>query len=314
MESLKLSFEAIAPIFLMMLLGYCLKKLRFADKQNFDVINNIVFKIFLPVLLFYNIYKTETANIIDTKLIVFLIGAILTVFILGYFAAIRITPQNSKRGVILQGIFRSNYAILGVPLVGYICGPGSGAVSSLMVAVVVPVFNVLAVVALERFRGKDTKLNVLKLFKGVITNPLIIGSLAGLVFFLLNIKLPSVIEKSVKDISALSTPLALIVLGSNFEFSQIRGYAKEITILVLSRLVIVPLITVPVAIALGFSGEALACILITFASPIAVSSYAMAKQMNGDETLAGQAVVITSALCLLTLFIWIFAISSLGYF
>ena len=314
MESLKLSFEAIAPIFLLMLLGYVLKRLKIADKKGFDTINKLVFKVFLPVLLFYNIYKTKTAEVFDLKLIAFTVSGILCVFVLGYFAVLYLSKENAKRGVMLQGFFRANFAILGVPLVNYICGEQAAGLTSLMVAVVVPVFNVLAVVALERFREGNEKLNILRLLKGVISNPLIIGCAVGIVFFALDIKLPMVIEKSVGNVSSVATPLAIIALGAGFEFSGIGGYVREIAIVVSARLVIIPLIIIPIAVWLGFSNEALACLLITFGAPIAVSSFSMSQQMGGDEKLSAQVIVISSALCLITLFGWIFALSSMGLF
>ncbi|MBO5453212.1 MAG: AEC family transporter [Clostridia bacterium] len=313
MESLKLSFEAVMPIFILMLIGYFIRKIKLADKKSLDVMNKVVFKVFLPVLLFYNIYSTKTADIFDGKLIMFTVIAVLCIFIVGYFAVLVLSKENAKRGVMLQGFFRANYAILGVPLVNYICG-GTSALAAVMVAVVIPVFNVLAVVALERFRKGNSKLNILKLLKGVVTNPLIIGSVLGLLFFTSGIKLPFVIEKSVKDIASIATPLSIIILGSVFEFSDIKGYLKEIIIVVSTRLVIVPLIVLTIAVYFGFAGEALACLLVVFASPIAVSSFAMAQQMDGDEKLAVQLVAISSALCLLTLFIWIFVLSYIGLF
>lgn len=312
MESLKLSFESIMPIFILMAIGYLLRCVNFADKKTFDTVNKMVFKVFLPVLLFYNIYKTESAEVFNPKLIAFSIVGVLSVFAVGYFIVLKITPDNSKRGVILQSFFRSNFAILGVPLADYICAGRASGLASLMVAIVVPMFNVLAVVCLERFR--DGRVKPLKLLKGIVTNPLIIGCAVGVVFFLLKIRLPSVIEKSVKDIAGVATPLALVVLGASFTFSSIKGYVREILIIVLSRLVIVPLIMMSIAVAFGFSGEALVCLLVIFASPVAVSSFAMAQQMGGDEKLASQAVVLTSAFCLITLFIWIYVLNSLGLF
>ena len=314
MESIKLSFEAVMPIFLLMLLGYFIKKIKLADKRSLDVMNKVVFKIFLPVLLFYNVYKTETSEVFDVKLIIFTVVAVLCVFIIGYFAVLLLTEENAKRGVMLQGFFRANFAILGIPLVNYICGENASGLASLMVAVIIPLFNILAVVALERFRKGNNKLNVKKLIKGIVTNPLIIGCVTGIIFFVLKIKLPSVLEKSVKDIASVATPLSIIILGSVFEFSNIKGYARENTIIVLTRLVLVPLIVLPIVVMFGFSGEALACLLVIFASPIAVSSFAMAQQMDGDEILAVQVIAISSALCLITLFLWIFALSYLGLF
>jgi len=312
MESLKLSFEAVTPIFLLMLLGYVLKNIKVVDKKCFDGMNKLVFKVFLPTLLFYNIYNTQNPEVFNSKLVVFTIVGVLVVFFVGYVSVLHLTKDNSRRGVMLQGFFRSNYAILGIPLVNYVCGEKASGLVSLMVAVVVPLFNVLAVVSLERFR--DGNINVAKLLKGVITNPLIIGCVLGAVFFGFGITLPSVLEKTVSDISKIATPLAIIVLGASFTFSSIKGYVKELVITVSARLVIVPLVMLSIAAALGFKGEALACLMVVFGSPVAVSSFSMAKQMDGDENLAAQVVVVSSAACLLTLFAWIFALSSLGLF
>ena len=314
MESIKLSFEAVMPIFILMLLGYFIKKLKLADKKSFDAMNKLIFKIFLPVLLFYNIYSTKTFDIFDIRLVVFSVTGLLVIFVLGYFAVLFLTKENKKRGVMLQGFFRVNYAILGIPLVSYICGDKTTGLASLMVAVTIPAYNVLAVAALERFRGGNRKLNILKLLRGVITNPLIIGCIIGIIAFVLGLKLPPLIEKSVKDIASIATPLAIIVLGAVFEFSDIKGNIRENAITVVTRLIIVPLIIIPIAVLFGFTGEALACILVVFGSPVAVSSFAMAQQMDGDEALASQVVTTSTVFCLVTLFLWIFALSYFGLF
>ncbi len=314
MESLRLSFEAIAPIFLLMLLGYALKHCKIADKNGFDTVNKLVFKAFLPVMLFYNIYKTAAPEVFNLKLVLYTVASVLCIFILGYFAVLLITKENPKRGVMLQGFFRGNYAILGIPIVGYICGNNASGLASFMVVVVIPVFNILAVIALERFRKGNEKVNILRLLKGIITNPLIIGCIAGMAVLLMGIKLPHIIEESVRDVASAATPLAIIVLGAGFEFSSIRGNAKEIAIVVLTRLILIPLLVIPVAVLLGFSGEALACLLVIFGAPIAVSSFPMSQQMGGDEKLCAQVIVMSSVLCLLTLFMWILILSTLGLF
>ena len=307
MESLLLSFNAIAPIFLLMLLGYVLKALNVADEKTFDTINKLVFKIFLQILLFYNIYKTETLEIFDVKLITFIIIFELCLFIVGYIAVILITKDNPKRGVMLQGFYRSNFAFLGVPLVGYIYGDNSTGLASMMVAIVVPLFNILAVFSLERFRGG--KLSLKKLIIGVLKNPLIIGCAIGIICMIFKIKFPKFIETSISDIAKIATPLAIIVLGASFTFSSMHGYGKEITIVTLTRLVIVPLIGIAIAVFAGIRGEALACLLVTLGSPVAISSITMSQQMDGDGTLAAHNVVVTSTFCIFTLFIWIFILS-----
>lgn len=302
------------PIFILMAVGYFIKKIKLTDKKGFDVMNKVNFKLFLPLLLFNNIYSTKTAEIFDIKLVIFTIAAVFVVFLLGYPAVLLLTKENKKRGVILQGFFRANYAILGIPLVSYICGDKTSGIASLMVAVVIPVFNVLAVVALERFREGNTRLDIVKLVRGIITNPLIIASILGVTVFLTGIKFPALIEKSIKDIASVSTPLAIIVLGATFEFSDIKGSLRENLITVVARLIVVPLLVIPTAVLLGFTGEPLAVLLVVFGAPVAVSSLAMAQEMDGDETLAAQSITTSTAFCLVTLFLWIFVLSYFGLF
>ncbi len=313
MDSLRLSFNAIAPIFLLMLVGYVIKCLHITDKKGFNAANKLVFNVFLPILLFYNIYKTDMNHIFDSKLVMFTVVGLLAIFAAGYFAVFGITKDNRRRGVMLQGFFRTNFAILGIPLVTYICGDKAGGLASLMVAIIIPIFNILAVISLERFRG-GSKLNLFKLLKGIITNPLIIGCAIGIIFFVYKISLPSALERAVSDLSSIATPLAIVVLGAEFEFSGVRGYGKDIFVSVFTRLILIPAIMIPIAVLLGFTGEALACILITFGAPIAVSSFAMSQQMGGDETLAAQNIVISSAFCLPTLFMWIFVLNYFNLF
>ncbi len=310
MESLILSANAVLPIFLLMATGYLLRTLKVADKMGFDTVNRLVFKAFLPTLLFYNIYNTEASEVFDLRLVTFALVGVLAVFLVGYGAVLVLTKDNSRRGVMLQGFFRSNYAILGLPLVSYICEGEMTGLSALMVAFVVPVFNVLAVVSLERFR--NGRLEVKKLLLGVARNPLIIGCLLGVVFVLLGIRLPRVVEAAVADVARIASPLAIIVLGASFTFSSIRGCMRELVTVVAARLIVIPAIALFFAVLLGFRGEALACILIIFGAPVAVSSYSMAQQMGGDEALAAQVVVVSSAACLVTLFGWIFGLSGMG--
>ncbi len=310
MDSIILSLEAVAPIFILMSVGYFIKRIKLADKGQFDGMNRLVFKVFLPVLLFYNIYTTKNVNFFELKYILFTVCGIVSVFLIGIPLAILCTKDNSRRGVMLQGFFRSNFAILGVPLVGYICNGEGGGLTSLMVAIVVPLFNILAVISLEIFCGNT--INFWKIIKGIIKNPLIIGCAVGIIFLISGIKLPRFAENAIEDISSVASPLAIVVLGASFTFSSLKGYVKDSLIVVLVKLVISPLVILALAAKLGFSGESLACLLVVFGSPVAVSSFAMSQQMGGDEKLSAQVIVISSALCIFTLFVWIFVFSYLG--
>ena len=304
MENLILSFNIVLPIFLILSLGYILKKLKILDELTTKNMNSVNFKLFLPLLLFYNVYKTDLSVVFNPKLLIFSIISVILVFLLLFIIIPLLEKDNRKRGVIIQGIFRSNFVIFGVPVCEALFGQNATGVASMLIAVVVPLFNFLAVICLEIYRGGN--INFKKIIKGIITNPLIIASIIGLFFIYFKIKLPTPIEKTINDISKIATPLAFILLGSSFTFSAFSVYIKQLSITILGKLIIVPGIVLYIAALLGFRNIELTCLLSVFASPTAVSSYTMAEQMDGDSILAGQIVVLTSIISIITVFLWIF--------
>lgn len=310
MENLILSFNVVLPLFLMMMLGYALKKLNMFDDTSLKSMNSVTFKAFLPTLLFYNVYKTNLNGVFNPQLMSFAAISVIVTFGILCVLIPFIEKDDTKRGVVIQGIFRSNFVIFGIPVIVSLFGEEYSGVTSLLIAVVVPLFNVLAVCSLEIFR--DGKINVKNIINGVITNPLIIASAIGLVFLLVGIKLPSPIEKTVSDISKIATPLSLILLGGSFKFSSYKNYVKQLVLSVVGKLIIVPGIFVPLAVSLGFRDVELACLLVMLSAPTAVSSFTMAQQMDADSELAGQIVVFTSGLSVITVFLWIFTLKQIG--
>ena len=310
MENLILSFTVVFPLFANMILGYGLKSIHLLDEGTTKNMNTVVFKVFLPLLLFNNIYKTNLNGIFNGKILGFAALSIIALFIILCILIPIIEKDNKKRGVMIQGIFRSNFVIFGLPVATALFGDGQVCIIALLIAVVVPLFNFLSVIALEIFRGG--KIDIKNVLKGIITNPLIIASAIGLTFLFLNIKLPGVLEKSVEDISKIATPLSLILLGATFEFKAIKANLKQTIISVVGRLVILPCIMIPISAYLGFRNVELVGLLLIFGAPTAVSSFTMAEKMDGDAELASQIVVFTSAFCILTVFIWIFILKQLA--
>lgn len=306
-----LSFNVVVPLFLMLVLGYSLKQIRVYDEHTISGMNQLVFKVFLPLLLFINIYQTDVAGVFDLKLMLVAVLGVLGSFFMTWLIIAWIEKDNRKRGVLIQGIFRSNFVIFGIPVTTSLFGGEATGAAALLVAVIVPIFNMLSVVILEIYRG--SRINVPKILKGIITNPLIIGSVTGLLCLLLHIKIPLVLEKTISDLSKVTTPLALVILGDSFTFSSMKGNVKQIAIGVLGKLVIVPVICLSFALLIGIRGVGLAILMSIFASPTAVSSFSMAKQMDGDADLAGHLVVLGSMLSVVTMFIWIFIFKQGGF-
>ena len=308
MENLILSFNVVAPLFLTMVLGYLLKYLKILDQHTVDVMNKATFKVFLAVLLFYNVYTSDLEAVFDIKLILYAAIGVITLFLILCVLIPIIEKDNRKRGVMIQGIFRSNFVIFGIPIATSIYGEGNIGITTMLIATIVPLFNVLAVIALEIFR--DSKINIKKIAKGIVTNPLILGSFTGICFLVAKIQLPTAIMLTVKDIAKIATPLGLILLGASFSFSDVKKYKKEIILIVISKLIIVPCIMIPISIYLGIRGIALLTLTIIFGAPTGVSIFQMAKQMDGDSDLAAQFIVFTSFFCIITMFLWIYILKT----
>ncbi len=311
MENLILSFNVIMPIFLMMILGYILKKIGIFDKYTIEKINKSIFKVFLPLLIFYNVYTSEIAVVFNLLLILYSVISIIVVFLLSLLFVTLTVKDNFKRGVLIQGIFRSNFVIFGIPLSVSLYGNEIIGTAAVLIAVITPLFNLLSVIVLEIFRG--TKPNFLKIIKGIITNPLIISSIVGLSVLFLKIKLPTFIEKTVCDISKVSTPLALIALGGSIDLTKVKNNITHLIIGITGKLIVTPAIILTTGILLGFRNAELAILIALSASPVAVSSFTMAQQMDGDSELAAQLQMFGTTICIVTVFFWIFILKQFNF-
>jgi len=250
MENLALAFNVVMPLFLMMALGYCIRLLKLGDEATFKKMNNIVFRVFLPILLFHNVISTDLSTAFNGPLLLTAVCFVIAEFALCMIFVPLLEKENRRRGVLVQGIMRSNFVIFGLPVLVSLCGENSntGAVS-LVIAVVVPMFNAFSVIALEVYRGG--KLNFWKIAKSVASNPLILSSLLGIVLLALGVKLPEVIEKPLSDLADVATPLALVILGAEFSFRQVKSCLRQLVLGVTGRLIVMPLIFLTIAILLG---------------------------------------------------------------
>lgn len=312
MNSLQICFNAILPLFLITAVGYAAKRFGLIREEEVPRMNAVAFKVFMPVMCFYNIYTSELSSAVRPGLMLFTAAAILAVYGLSFGYAVLFVPERSKRSVMIQGLYRSNYVILGLPLAAGLTQNGDIGVAAVMGAVVVPVFNVLAVITLEAYNGARTDRR--KLLLGILKNPLILGSVAGLLFLALGITLPAPLESAARDMARTASPLMLFLLGAFFHFSSVREHRKELVAVCLGRLLIIPALVLGIAIVLGFRGVELITLLAVFASSTAVASFTMAQQLGGDAALAGDIVVMTSALASLTLFGWSFLLKLLNFF
>lgn len=310
MENFILSLNVVLPLFLIMAVGYLLRRIGLLDDAVLPKLNSLVFKAFLPMMLFNNIYHSDLESMMNPKLILTAVVSILVIFGVLCLVIPRIEKDGPRRGAMVQGIFRSNYIIFGVPIVSGVFGEQGLGVVSILSAFAIPLFNVLSVVALEIFSHGTVNKN--RIVKGIVTNPLIIASLLGVVFLLAGIPIPAPVEEALADMSAIATPLGLVSLGGFFKFADTKRYLKQLIIVVAGRLVVCPAIFLPVFVSMGFRGVDLMALATMMGAPIAVSSFIMAQQQGADADLAGQAVVYTALFSIFTMFLIIFGLKQLA--
>lgn len=312
MENLMISANAVLPMCLVMALGYGTRRLGWLRREEISTINKIAFRIFLPCLLYYNIYCSDLSGSFDPLLMAYAVGGVLLTFglALGYTLLTEKLPE--RRGVLIQGMFRSNYVIMGIPVATALLGANQLGTVSILIAVIVPLFNMLAVVVLEVFRGQKPK--PLHILGQIAKNPLVIGSVLGILTLVAGIRLPHILEQTIQSVSAIASPLQLFLLGAFFQFSGLKTYRRELVTVSIAKLIVSPGLFLGLGALLGFRGVAFVSLIGIFASPTAVNSFTMAQQMGGDAELAGDIVVTTSAASILTMFLWIFLFKSLGVF
>ena len=296
LSNLQVCFNAVMPLFLIMGLGYGVKCLGGIRVEDVPGLNKMAFRFFMPVMLFWNLYTSSIDQALQPKLLLFAVGATLVMYGLSLAIVLPTEKDYEKQGVKIQGMYRSNLAIIGLPLA----------------AIIVPLFNVLAVITLTAFRGE--RLPAGRLIKMVATNPLILGSAVGLVFLGTGWRLPTALESAVHQVAAMTSPFMLFLLGAFFRFSGLRRYQRDLIEVCLVRLFLMPALLLTTAFLIGIRGVGFAGLISVFASATAIASFTMTQQMGGDAELAGDIVVSTSALCIVTMFAWSVLFKALGAF
>ena len=321
-ENLAISVNAVLPLIICMAAGYLFRRTKLVDEGFCRKCNTFCFKTFLPLMIFMNVYNSDLESAVQPGAFLFAAAAVLVIFAAAFLIIPRIVKKGSvdsagspvsaasRQAVLIQCIFRSNFVIFGYQVVANVYGAGEAAVASVMAAIVVPLYNVLAVITLEYFTNSKNGLRPVIL--GIIKNPLIIGAVAALLFKLSGLTLPAPLHTGLSDMAGMATPLALVVLGGTFHFDALRRNAGALAIGTLGKIVVSPLIMVPIAAAFGFRDANLLSLVIVFASPAAVNSYTMAAAYGHDPELAGQLVVVTSVLSMVSVFGWIFLLRTLG--
>lgn len=310
MESLLLAASVVIPLLIYMAVGIFIRKSGILTIQNFKAMNTLVFRIFLPLTLFFDILSADLQKTIQPKAYVFAVIGILVSFAAAWTFFTRTIKENSDASSMIQAVYRSNFVLFGSLISAGVCGPAGVALIAGLAAVVVPLFNILAVILFELKRGGDIR--PLQLIKNIFKNPLVDAGLLGGLCSLLHVQIPELIKAPLMTLGDIATPLALVTLGGLLSFASIKNHRKYLIMATIGRLIVIPSIALGLAVALGFRGDILVGFIAVFASPTAVSSTPMAQVMGGNATLAAEIVAATSVCCVITIFLWIYGFSTLG--
>ena len=310
MENLILSINCVVPIFLTICVGMVVRRSGLVSRDTFQSLTRLCFHALLPAMMFNNVYSSGLDETGSPGWMVFLVAGLLVWFALSWTVCTRVVEDRRRRGAYIQNMYRSNIAVIGVSLAQSMLDAAGVAMMTMAVAVLVPIYNVLAVIALESCRGE--KIRGRELVKDILKNPLILATLLGLCFLTLEVPLPACVRETVGNLGKAGSVLTLVALGGSFRFDGVRENCRRIGECAFLRLVFTPAVALSAALALGFRHNALGVVLICTATPMAATSYPMAVACDSDHQLTGQIVVTSSLLCCLTVFLWIFFLKQAG--
>ena len=313
MENLIFSLNATIPIFLVMVIGYILKNMKFLDEPFVKTLNSFNFKITLPVLLFRDIAGSDFLEVWDGKYVMFCFLVTLFCIAFTWIITSKVYHKKDQVGEFVQASYRSSAAVLGIAFIQNIYG--TSGMAPLMIIGTGPLYNIAAVLILS-FTGPESEglhpAALKKSVKGILTNPIIIGIAAGMLASLFKVHFPAIISKTVNNIAVLATPLALIGLGAGFEGKKALAEIKPTLVCSFMKLMLWPALFLPLAALLGFRDEKMVALLVMLGSPTTVSCYIMAKNMKHPGVLTSSVVVATTFLSSVTLTFWLYLLKSLS--
>lgn len=311
-ESFWIAVNAVIPFLCYLTLGYGARRAGAVEIPFLNQLTKLIFAVMFPFMTFNNIYSASRQSVPSGKLLLFVGISILVVEGIGLLLIPRLVRENPRRGVIIQALYRSNFVLFGLPLTATLYGADKTSVAAMLVTVVLTIYNITSVIILELFNDNGQGIAVKSLLVKLAKNPMLQGCFVGLVFFFLNIKLPSCIASPIASFANMTTPLAMFALGGTLKFQAMRRNSRALILTLLAKLFLIPMILVSAAYAIGLRGIELFLVVAVFGTPVASGSYPMAMNMGGDGELAGQMVFTSTAVAVLTLFAWIFTLNCIG--
>lgn len=315
LENFIYSINVTIPIFLVMVLGYFLRRRGMLNENFVNVANKFNFDVTLPFMVFRDIAAVDIRSVFDLKYVLFCAIASSVCFWVVWGLAKLFMKDKNLIGAFVQASFRSSAAVMGLAFISNLYGPS--AMGPLMIIGAVPLYNIYSVLVLtfeaeDDGTGRDTG-KLKEACVNILKNPIIISIVLGLIVSLCKLDFPVLVDNTIDNVAKMATPLALITLGAGFEGKEALAKMKPTLWAAFIKLIGQAAIFIPIAIALGFTGEKLIAIMVMLAAPATPSCYIMAKNMKNDGVLTASIIVTTTLLAAFTLTGWIFILRSMGY-
>jgi predicted permease len=312
LQNIQFTVNTIAPIFLIVILGIILKRKGIINENFVATSSKFVFSVTLPVLIFMKVAQMDLTRSVNLIQMLYVYGGVLFLFALNWLLSIIFIPEGRDRGVFVQGSFRSNFAIFGLAIIANMFGEGEMAKAAVLLAFIIPLYNVLSIIALTVPVRREKQLNHKQVLLEIVKNPLILALFAAAPFAGLQITIPEVLQTTGNYLATITLPLALLGIGGSLNFRNMKNSSRVALSAAFMKLIVSPLLFTLTAYQLEFIGEDLAIVFILFASPTAVVSFIMAEAMGGNAQLAGDIILYSTLGSALTISSGIFMMRMLG--
>ena len=311
MDSFIIACNAELPMFILICFGFYLSRVGWLSDHIQKQMTRLIYSFFIPAMVFYNIVSADLHAVIRPKMILFIITAVVILWLVILLFTVLLEKDFRRRGALVQGILRSNYTLFGMSLLINMFGADKVGLASFTVAIVIPAYNTLSIITLESFRGG--RAGGLTMLKNIALNPLIISCAISILILLLSIDLPAVIDVTIESVARIATPIALMIMGSTIRIGKTIENKHRIITAVTMRLIAVPLFVLTAAILLGFRDIELAVLMSIFTAPTAIVAFPTAQQLCSDGELTAEIIVFSTVFSCLTVFLWIFVLTTFGY-
>ena len=304
--------NAVIPSAIYLAIGILLKVTHVMSDEDVKKFTHVVFVTLYPFIMFDNLYGKDIAGNMDMRLGLYAVGFTCFQLVASWLFVCGIEKDNYERGAMIQALYRSNYVLMGFPIAVNLFGKGNITAVAIIMMLVVPFYNVTAVIVFETFRGG--KIDIGQMLKRIITNPIIDGGIAAFIVMILGISLPSPIVNTVSTLSDATAPIAMILLGAALNLNGFSSDRWRIAVCTIGKLVVFPALGIAGAVYLGIRDVQLIAVTLMVAAPVALASYAMASSMGGNGKLAGELVVVTTMASCFTIPVFLFILKTNGLF